>query len=118
FAEHDLGDVVVTRGAKFRLQQEFRNAPFNAKDYRSEWQVGTAHFAKAVELMRRFKGRITEPEFLPPTINFAPLDHWPKPVRENDADIKLDGVDMPSFHPILTTDYFEFGTSTNHLDQI
>ena len=30
----------------------------------------------------------------------------------------MDGVDMPAFHPILTTDYFEFGTSTNQLDQI
>jgi hypothetical protein len=42
----------------------------------------------------------------------------PKPIRENDPDIKLDGVDLPKFHPILTTDYFEFGTSVNHLDQI
>jgi hypothetical protein len=24
---------------------------------------------------------------------------------------------MPAFHPVLTTDYFEFGTSANHLDQ-
>ena len=24
---------------------------------------------------------------------------------------------MPEFHPILTTDYFEFGTPANHLDQ-
>jgi hypothetical protein len=23
---------------------------------------------------------------------------------------------MPAFHPVLTTDYFEFGTSSNHLD--
>ena len=23
---------------------------------------------------------------------------------------------MPKFHPILTTDYFEYGTSSNHLD--
>ena len=32
-------------------------------------------------------------------------------------DIKQDGKrKMPAFHPILTTDYFEFGTSTNHLE--
>jgi hypothetical protein len=24
---------------------------------------------------------------------------------------------MPEFHPILTTDYFEYGTSTNRLDK-
>jgi len=118
FAEHDLGDVVVTRAAQFRLQLEFRNAPFKDKKFTSDWQVPTTHFSKAIELMRSFKNQLTEPEFLPPTINFAPLDHLPKPIRENDPDIKLDGIDMPAFHPILTTDYFEFGTSTNRLDQL
>src|SRR5262249_58032284 len=36
----------------------------------------------------------------------------------NDPDIKLElgGRDMPEFHPILTTDYFEYGTTTNRLD--
>jgi len=51
-------------------------------------------------------------------MNFAPTDHLPKPIRQNTPDIKLDGIDMPAFHPILTTDYFEFGTSVNHLEQI
>jgi hypothetical protein len=33
-------------------------------------------------------------------------------------DIKRDGKNgLPEFHPILTTDYFEFGTSTNHLEK-
>jgi hypothetical protein len=118
FSEQDLGDVVVTRGAKFRLQQEFRDAPFNDVTYKSHWTVKTTHFAKAVELMLGFRAQVAEPEFLPPTINFAPLDHMPKPIRENAASIMLDGVDMPAFHPILTTDYFEFGTSINRLDQI
>ncbi|MGO4329548.1 hypothetical protein AB4Z48_28560 [Cupriavidus sp. 2TAF22] len=118
FAQHDLGDVIVTRGAKFRLKQEFRDSPFNDKVYKSDWQVKTTHFAKAVELMAGFKEQIAEPEFLPPTINYAPLDNLPKPVRKNDPDIKLDGRELPAFHPILTTDYFEFGTSLNHLDQI
>jgi hypothetical protein len=37
----------------------------------------------------------------------------------NDPDIKLElgGRDMPKFHPILTTDYFEYGTTTNRLDR-
>src|SRR5262249_57548039 len=34
-----------------------------------------------------------------------------------DASIRLDGRDMPKFHPILTTDYFEYGTSANRLDK-
>lgn len=118
FAEHDLGDVVVTRGAKFRCKQEFRDSPFNDKTYKSDWTVKTKHFAKARALMGAFKHELAEPEFLPPTVNYAPLDHIPRPIRENDPDIKLDGRDMPAFHPILTTDFFEFGTSLNHLEQI
>ena len=117
FSEHDLGDVVVTRAAQFRVQKEFKNASFKDNKYTSNWTVPTTHLANAVELMRRFKNQLAEPEFLPPTVNYAPVDHLPKPVRENDPDIKLDGIDMPAFHPILTTDYFEFGTSTNRLDQ-
>src|SRR6266536_606843 len=35
----------------------------------------------------------------------------------NTAAIRLAGVDFPEFHPILTTDYFEFGTSGNHLEK-
>jgi len=37
----------------------------------------------------------------------------------NDPDIKLElgGRDMPEFHPILTTDYFEYDTTTNRLDR-
>jgi hypothetical protein len=31
--------------------------------------------------------------------------------------MEQDHRDMPEFHPVLTTDYFEYGTSTNHLDQ-
>ena len=48
--------------------------------------------------------------FLPPTVNFAPLT-TAGAVRSNNPDIKVDGRDFPEFHPILTTDYFEFGTS-------
>lgn len=118
FKDQDLGDVVITRAAKFRLQQEFRDASFNGKTFVSNWNVNTTHFAKAVALMATFKSHIAEPEFLPPTVNFAPTDHLPKPIRENTPSIMRDGDGMPAFHPILTTDYFEFGTSANHLEQI
>ena len=36
--------------------------------------------------------------------------------RPNTPDVKLDGRDMPAFHPVITTDFFEFGTSGNHLE--
>jgi hypothetical protein len=36
---------------------------------------------------------------------------------KNDPDIKIDGRDFEAFHPMLTTDFFEFGNSTNRLDR-
>jgi len=57
FQDQNLGDVVVTRAAKFRLQDEFKNGPFNNKKYESHWQIPTKHFADAVQLMVGFKAR-------------------------------------------------------------
>ena len=37
FEAFELGDVVVTRAAKFLMQDEFRNEPFNGQTYRSDW---------------------------------------------------------------------------------
>jgi hypothetical protein len=116
FAEHDLGDVVVTRGAKFRCASEFRNAPFNNKHYKSDWEVPTDHFDTAEALMQRFKNRIQNPPVLPPTSAYENADQPLHPTRENVPGIILEGRDMPEFHPILTTDFFEFGTSTNQLE--
>jgi hypothetical protein len=125
FAEQDLGDVVVTRAAKFRLHDEFKNEPFNDKTYTCDWKIPTTHFADATSLMATFKDNIQEPpEFLPPTVSFTkPAGGFPKPSRPYIPDIWLDGQvvnhhkKMPKFHPILTTDYFEYGTSTNHLEK-
>jgi nucleoside phosphorylase len=114
-----LGDVVVSRAAKFRLQQEFRNEAFNGKTYTSDWPIPTTHFDAAQQLMGTFAGQIVEPPFAPPTTQFPfhgePIVSTPG----NTPDIKLEqgSRDMPEFHPILTTDYFEYGTSLNNLGQ-
>ena len=115
FAVHQLGDVVVTRGAKFRLASEFRNEPFNGAVFTSDWEIPTARFDEAESLMAAFAGELAEPPLLPPTKAY----HYHGSMIHTDPnvpDIKLDGRDMPAFHPILTTDYFEFGTSANRLD--
>jgi nucleoside phosphorylase len=116
-ADQDLGDVVVTRAAKFRCHEEFRNEPFNGSTYNSDWEIPTEHFAAGEELMRRYTDRLVEPAFLPPTKRYP----YHGPALENKPpnvpDIKRDGAQMPAFHPVLTTDYFEFGTSANHLDR-
>ena len=118
YNDFQLGDVVVTRAAKFRLTQEFRNESFNGVTYRSDWQIPTGHLATAQQLMAGFADDVIEPPFAPPTTAFPftgpPIISSPA----NTPDIKLEqsGRDMPEFHPILTTDYFEYGTTLNRLD--
>jgi nucleoside phosphorylase len=114
--EQNLGDAMVTRAAKFRLNDEFKNEPFNGKTYKSEWDVPTSHFAAGEELMKRYADSLAEPIFLPPTKRYGydgpPLENKPP----NIPQIWLDGGGkMPAFHPVLTTDFFEFGTSSNNL---
>lgn len=130
YTAQDLGDVVVTRGAKFRLNREFKNAPYAGKTYTDDWEVPTQFFAKAEELMSGFKDEL-EPAYtplLPPTAYYTPreLNLVPRSERQPIPAIWLDGADvpklgigkkMPKFHPILTTDFFEFGTSTNKLEE-
>jgi nucleoside phosphorylase len=112
----ELGDVVITRAAKFRLQNEFRNEAFNHVVYKSDWQIPTAKLAKAQTMAQTIAPSLLEPPFAPPTTRFNfPGD--PIKAPPNKPDFKLDGRDMPAFHPILTTDYFEYGTTTNRLDK-
>jgi Phosphorylase superfamily len=117
FDDFQLGDVVITRAAKFRLHDEFRNETFNGQSFRSDWALPTTHLNTAQGLMKRFAAELAEPPFGPPHPGFTfsgPLLESPP----NDPDIKLElgGRDMPEFHPILTTDYFEYGTTANRLD--
>jgi hypothetical protein len=117
FEGFGLGDAVVTRAAKFRLRSEFRGEAFNGATYRSDWRIPTDHLADALALMAPFGSELSEPPFAPPTKRF----HWTRGLVHTDPNVpsirmEQDGRDMPEFHPILTTDYFEFGTSANHLD--
>ncbi|AZK98065.1 MULTISPECIES: nucleoside phosphorylase-I family protein [Streptomyces] len=117
FADFPLGDVVVTRAAKFRCQKEFRNEQFNEQAFRSDWTLPLDRMEDAQNLMRGFSHRLTEPPLGPPSTRFpftGPLIEPP----DNTPTVRVEqgGQDMPEFHPILTTDYFEYGTSTNGLE--
>lgn len=113
-----LGDVVITRAAKFRLQNEFRNEAFNGQIYRSNWTIPTHRLPEAEHLMRTVSSQIEEPPFGPPTRRYPHADGLGRPLG-NRPQVRLEqgGRDMPEFHPILTTDYFEYGTSSNRLDK-
>jgi hypothetical protein len=118
FPAHFLGDVMITRTAKFRCHDEFRDAPFNGKEYRSGYQVPTKHLAAARTLLRYQDPNLVEPDFAPPTQRYQ----WtgaPLPGTHNRPTIRVEGGggpdDLPEGLPILTTDYFEFGTTDNEL---
>lgn len=46
FDDFQLGAVVITRAAKPRLQDEFRNEPFNGQSFRSDWAYPLATYPK------------------------------------------------------------------------
>jgi hypothetical protein len=113
---HELGDVMITRAAQFRLSQEFKKETFAKSKYQCDsFQIPTARLDRARQILARHAAKLAEPAFGPPHIGYD----WPQdgPVLgfENQPDFKIDGIDFPAFHPILTTDFFEFGTSENEL---
>ncbi len=113
----ELGDVIITRSAKFRCSQEFRNEPYSNTEYHSTATIKRKHLGTARDLMRAFADHLIEPDFGPPTAMYD----WPGPNlagHANTPSIQIDGVDFARNLPMLTTDFFEFGTSTNGMDQI
>jgi nucleoside phosphorylase len=115
--EQSLGDVVVTRAARFRCQDEFRNEPWNNTTYISDWEIPTSCFEDAQQLMARYADELVEPDFGPPTKRYRHEGGLLRSEPANNPRIHLDGRDLPPFHPVLTTDFFEFGTSANALDR-
>lgn len=112
--EHDLGDVLVTRAARFRCQDEFKNAPFNNKTYKSNWNLPTGQFGKAEQLMQNFADKLVEPIFGPPTKRHKGAFVLDRPYKPSIIHEKGTGANkLPPLHPILSTDFFEFGTSAN-----
>lgn len=117
FSDHELGDVIITRAAKFRLSQEFKNEPFKAKGYKCDFPIPQSRLEAAKPLLALHKKQLIEPDFGPPTKMYkfeGPLIRGPRP----DPDFKIDGRDFDEFLPMLTTDFFEFGNSTNKLWEI
>jgi hypothetical protein len=107
---------MITRGAQFRLSQEFRSEPFARQAFRCDtFQIPTGRLEAAKALLAKNADKLTEPDFGTPTKKYA-LAQLVQGFR-NKPDLKIDGRDFPAFHPILTTDFFEFGTSSNGLEQ-
>jgi uridine phosphorylase len=104
-----LGDTVVTRGAKFLFFSAFKNEPFNNKSYQSNWKIAADDMDAAITIMQQFRSMLTGSA--PPDVHCTPEPNV-KPAVYFDGQKKI-----PAFHPILTTDIFEFGTTVNRLDK-
>ena len=121
YPEHHLGDVVVTRAATFHCRSEFAKAPFNRQTYRSDFVLPTGAFEHARALLRHQDAHLVEPDFGPPTAHYPGASHL-VPGFKNRPSIRIDGgggpADLPAFHPILTCDTFEFGTTGNKLEEL
>jgi hypothetical protein len=94
-----LGDVMVTRAAKFRFSKGFVKAPFARAIYKckSLSALSASQLKATVPLLKQFQDRL-DPKL---------VTRVPK--------IWVDGNygSFPKFMPILTTDGFEFGTTKN-----
>ncbi|MBD0373727.1 MAG: hypothetical protein ICV60_23045 [Pyrinomonadaceae bacterium] len=116
YCDMSLGDVAVSRAARFHCLGDFKNAPFNNNLYKSNWTISKKYVTQAEKLMQSYASHLTgksEPKGTPPSKNCGcSPDKYP-------TKIHFDGADgIPEFHPILTTDVFEYGTSTNNLDKL
>jgi nucleoside phosphorylase len=111
YCSMSLGDVAVSRAAMFFCKNDFDNAPFNHKTFTSPWTVPQTYKAEAEKLMQGYAGNLVSRKSQPPASNCgcSPATHPTQIYYDGDGAI-------PAFHPILTTDFFEFGTSTNRLD--
>lgn len=114
--EQPLGTVALSRALKFDCKKNFADEPFaNQPPYVSAWNVPLQYRANALALMKPFAGNLTiqasGPDAPCPCAPLRPQEGSPP-----DVFMLVDGEDgVPASFPVLTTDYFEFGTDSNGL---
>ncbi len=114
-ADQELGDVMITRAAAFRCGAEYAAERWNGSTFSSDWALPTTRLCEAEELMRRHAIELIEPAFGPPTKRYAPETPLCMSEASNRPRIHLDGRDLPAQQPVLTSDFFEFGTTADEL---
>jgi nucleoside phosphorylase len=112
----ELGDVMITRSAKFKCTKEFRLEDFNGVTFTSTAVIRKKHLVTATALMQVHASELTEPAFGPPT-KFYDFPDPLVPGHVNTPNMLIEGRDFAAGLPMLTTDFFEFGTSANGLEQ-
>src|SRR5437762_720052 len=106
YCSMQLGDVAVSRAARFQCMKDFASAPFNNKTFKSDWTIPTTHLNDAHKLMQKYADHLTgksKPKGTSPDSKCACTTNSKYP-----TNIYRDGSDdIPEFHPILTTDLLE-----------
>jgi hypothetical protein len=112
-----LGTVAMSRALKFDCKKNFANEPFakQAAPYTSSWNVPLQHSAAALTLMKPFAANLVVQR----NGAFATCPCGPLQLGEGQTPevfFLIEGQDgIPASFPVLTTDYFEFGTDRNGL---
>ena len=106
---HNLGDTVISTSGVFHCgdPRDFRNADFNCKKYGMDYWISDAMFDAAAKMM------VTIKEY---------AQGFPHPRYPATTPILISPV-PPRIHPcpdlpIITTDFFEFGNTTNNLGNL
>jgi hypothetical protein len=111
-----LGTVAMSRTVKFDCKKDFAHEPYaSAAPYTSIWDVPLTYRETALTLMRPFTSNLVvqkDGEYADcPCAQLRP-DEGTSP----NVFFLIDGQDaIPTSFPVLTTDYFEFGTDENGL---
>jgi nucleoside phosphorylase len=118
FPNKPLGSVAMSRAVKWDCAKDFAHEPFaHDPPYTSNWAPSLAQKSAALSLMGAFTRNLE----IPPSGSYG---HCPCSALQPGegsppaATFMIDGQDgVPAFMPVLTTDYFEFGTDQNDLYQ-
>ncbi|HUK14491.1 MAG TPA: hypothetical protein VLW17_14420 [Thermoanaerobaculaceae bacterium] len=116
--DRPLGTVAASRAVRFICKKDFAKEKFANAQFQSNWTVPTTFRAQALSLMKAFMDNLV----VQSAGNYASCpchalqggnDRPPKPT------FLLDGAGgVPKDFPVLTTDFFEFGTDRNHLEKL
>jgi len=105
-SEDALGCALITNAAYFYLLEDFKNAEFNRTTVTSSWQPATGLLPTAQRLLIQVPGYTVLP--------LSP--HYP-PGASITPNAPASSIKVVTPQPIITTDSFMFGTTTNGLEQ-
>jgi hypothetical protein len=109
--KNNLGDVAVTRAGLCHFDGMFKDVDYNGKTFSNLWDIPRSQSAAAVAVMRGFASQLDESRT-------PPNDHCGCGTP-GALNILYDGDGgIASLFPVITTDTFEYGSSTNGLGDL